>query len=184
MLNNSQIHFSLKGFTSILIGAYFLLGSYVIKTLLNGFLIDDNPASVLSVKTIEVAIIVISFLVFLFSSLAIFFSGKRNAKKSQIKLWNPKTKTALWKYIVGILFIFTTLFVLLNAGFIDYLTPIFLIFYAILLFIFKNKERENILILSGLCVLFATVCLLIPSYWYSSLSILGIAHITYGVVVK
>ena len=72
----------------------------------------------------------------------------------------------------------------LSAGLIDYLTPIFLFLYAVLLFLFKDKERKNLLILSGLSLLLAVMCMLIPTYWYSSLSILGIAHIAYGVVIK
>ena len=79
---------------------------------------------------------------------------------------------------------FVLLIFLEKQGLIDYLTPTFLIIYGALLFLLKCKERKNILILSGLSVLLAIMCILIPTYWYSSLSILGIAHITYGVVVK
>ena len=53
-----------------------------------------------------------------------------------------------------------------------------------MLFTFKNKARKNLLILAGLNVFLALICLLIPSYWFASFSILGIAHITYGVVEK
>ena len=48
----------------------------------------------------------------------------------------------------------------------------------------KHKSRKNILIISLVNVLLAALCIVIPSYWYSSLFILGITHITYGVVVK
>ena len=184
MHDNFQINFSLKGFTSILIGVYFLLGSYVIKTLLDGFLIDDNPAGMMSVEIIEFLVIGIAFFVFLFSSLALFFAGKRTAKRFQYKLWNGKTKAAFFKYFTGFVIILISLIVLKKLGFIDYLTPTFLVLYGILLFVFKNKERKQLLVLSGLCLLLILMCILIPSYWYSSLSILGVAHVTYGVVVK
>ncbi len=182
--DNFQNNFSLKGFTSILIGAYFFIAGYLIKTILDGFLIDDNPFGMLSAEIIEVFIIVIAFLFFLFSSLALFFSGKRNAKKLQHLLWNGKTKAAFQKYILGIIIIFISMIILMNQGFIDSLTPTFLIIYGALLFVLKSKERKNLLILSGLSVLLAMMCILIPTYWSSSISILGIAHITYGVVVK
>jgi hypothetical protein len=116
--------------------------------------------------------------------LALFFSGKRNAKKFQYQLWNRETSIALRKYTLQILFFFVGLIILMNAGFIEYITPLFLSLYGILLFLFKNKQRKNLLILSSLSILLAMVCFLIPSYWYSSISILGIAHITYGVVVS
>ena len=184
MNDNFQINFSLKGITSILIGAFIFIAGYLIETILNGFLIDDNPLGMLSPEIIELLITGITLFVFLLSSLTLFFNGKRTAKKLQHKLWNVKTKTALKKYILGFIIIFTTLLLLKNLGFIDYITPTFLILYGLLLFIFKNKERKNLLILSGLSLLLAVMCFLIPSYWASSISILGIAHVAYGVVVK
>ncbi len=182
--DNFLVNFSLKGFTSILIGIYFLIGAYLIKYFLEGFLIDNNPMAMMSAEIIEILIIISTGLVFLFSSLALFFKGKRDAKSFRYKLWNSKTRTAFWKYITGIIIIFISMITLMYEGFIDYLTPIFLIIYAALLFILKSKERKNLLIISALSILLAIMCILIPSYWYSSLSILGIAHITYGVVVR
>ena len=184
MDNNNLVNFSLKGFTSILIGAYIFIAGYVINTILNGFLIDDNPMGMLSVEIIEILIISIILFVFIFSSLALFFKGKRKVKKDNYKLWNTETKNSFRTYILGIVIIIISLFVLNSLGLIDYLTPISLILYGILLFILKNKERKNILILSCLTIFLAIICILIPSYWYSSLSILGIAHIAYGVAVK
>ncbi|WP_159951532.1 hypothetical protein [Polaribacter septentrionalilitoris] len=184
MHDNFLVNFVLKGFTSILIGVYFLIGSYFLKTILDGFLIDDHPAGMLSVEIIEFLGIAMAFLVFLFSSLALFFRGKRHAKRFQHKLWNGKTKTAFYTYVIGIIIIFASTLVLLNLGLVDYLTPTFLLLYGVLLFILKQKERKNLIILSGLCLFLAIVCFLIPTYWYSSFTILGVAHVTYGVVVK
>lgn len=184
MNNNFQINFSLKGFTSILIGVYIFISGYLIKTILDGFLIDDNSMTMLSIEILEVLIILIIVLFFLFSSFALFFSGKRNAKKLQYKLWNKNTKAAFQKYSIGVIIIFTALIILMNLGLINYLAPTFLFLYGILLFIFKNKKRKNLLVLAGLSLLLSLMCFLIPSYWSSSLSILGIAHIAYGFVVK
>ena len=80
--------------------------------------------------------------------------------------------------IYGILYLFYT------QNLEDFITPTFLIFYGLLLFAFHKKERKNLLIISGICILFSIICIMIPSYWYSALLILGVAHITYGVVVK
>ena len=184
MHNNFTVNFSLKGFTSILIGAYIFIAGYLINTILNGFLIDDNPLGMLSPEILEILIIGIAFLVFLFSSIALLFSGKRAAKKNQYNLWNRETKIALRKYIIGVLIIFTSLIILKNQGYIDYITPTFLILYGVLLLFFKNKERKNLIIISALCILLAVMCFLIPTYWYSSLTILGISHVTYGVAVR
>ena len=184
MHNTFEINFSLKGFTSILIGAYFFIAGYLIKTVLENFLIDNNAMGMFSPEILEVVVIAIVFFHFLFSTLALFFGGRRTAKRFDYKLWNTETKIAFRNYIFKVIVIFSVLIILMNLGFINYLTPVFLTLYGILLFLFKNKQRKNLLILSSLSILLAVVCFLIPSYWYSSISILGIAHITYGVVVS
>ena len=184
MHNTFEINFSLKGFTSILIGAYFFIAGYLIKTILENFLIDNNAMGMFSPEIIEVVVIAIVFFHFLFSTLALFFGGRRTAKRFDYKLWNTETIIAFRNYIFKVIVIFSVLIILMNLGFINYLTPVFLTLYGILLFLFKNKQRKNLLILSSLSILLAVVCFLIPSYWYSSISILGIAHITYGVVVS
>ena len=180
MQDNFQINFSLKGITSILIGAYLFIAGYVIEALLN----NATPLETLSPKTIENLIMLIAFTFVLLSTLTLFFIGKKNAEKLNTQLWNDKTKAAVQKYIIVIVVAFITLIVLINIAFINYLTPTFLIYYGILIFLFKNNERKNLLILSGVSLLLAVMCFLIPTYWYSSLSILGIAHVAYGVVVK
>ena len=184
MNDKFQINFSLKGFTSVLVGAYFFIMGYLIKTILEEFVTDDSPLGMLSIEIIEVFIITLIFCGVLFSSLALFFSGKRNAKKKQSLLWNKKTKTAFRKYLLFVIVAFSSLILLHNLGFVEYLMPAFLIIYALFLFTFKNKVPKNLLILVGLNLFLALICFLIPSYWHASFSIIGIAHITYGVVEK
>ena len=184
MHDTLESNFTLKGLTSILIGLYFFIAGSIINSIIEGFLIDDNPMGMLSPQIIEIIIFILVFFVFLFSSLALFFGGKRTAKKFDYKLWNTETKIAFRKYILKIVVIFLALILLVNLGFIDYLTPVFLILYGVLLALSINKQRKNLLVLSGISVLLAAICFLIPSYWHASLSIMGIAHITYGVVVR
>ena len=66
----------------------------------------------------------------------------------------------------------------------DYITPVFLVLYALTLLFLRVKKSKNLFVLAGVSVLLAVICFLIPNYWYSSIFILGIAHITYGIVVK
>ena len=182
--DNFSINFILKGFTSILVGIYFLMAAYAIQFILDGFLIDNHPMGMMSAEIIEGLIIVIAFFLFLFSSLALFFKGRRTAKKFHYKLWNGKTKSAFWLYFIGNLFLFSVLYFLLNNGHVNYIGPTFLLFYGILLFILRNKKHKNLIILSLISILLGVLCISIPMYWYSSLCILGIAHISFGVVVR
>lgn len=182
--DNFEVNFSLKGFASIQIGIYLLVAAFLIKSILEGFLIDDNPLGMLSAELVEIFIITIALFTFLFSSLAIYFKGRRKAKKFQYKLMNKKTKAVFGKYLLSFIILFFILVFLTKQGFINYITPVFLIAYGLILFLLKNKERNKLLVISGICLLLACICFLIPNYWYSSIFILGIAHATYGIVVK
>ena len=182
--NNLQANFSLKGFIAIQIGMYFLLAAYLIKNILGGFLIDDNPMGMMSAQIIEIAIISILIFLFLFSSLALFFSAKRRSKKLGLSLWNPASKNSLWRYLGSFLMLFLLLYFLMNQGFIDLLSPFFMLFYGLILFLINQKSNKKLRIISGICALLTVICFLIPSYWYASIFILGIAHITFGIVVK
>lgn len=177
-------NFALKGFTSIQIGIYFLLASYILKIILEGFLIDDNPMGMMSAEIIEYLFISISIFLFVFSSFALFFSAKRRAKKQELPLWNSLSKGIFWKYTASFIVLFIALLFLLKQGFIDFITPVFLIFYGANLLLMSKENNQNIRIISGICLLLALICFLIPGYWYASITILGIAHITYGIVVK
>ncbi|TXD46653.1 hypothetical protein [Polaribacter sp. IC073] len=182
--DNFEVNFTLKGFTSILIGVYFFLLAYAYKYILDSFLIEDHALGLLSIQIIEIIFISLAGVFVLFSSLSMFFSGKRNVNRFQQQLWNGKTKAAVRKYFTGILIIFSILIILMNQGLIDFITPSFLILYALFLFLFKNNARKNLLYLSGLSLLLGIYCFVIPGYWYSSLTILAIAHATYGIVER
>jgi len=177
-------NFALKGFTSIQIGFYFLLASYSIKIILEGFLIDDNPMGMMSAEIIEYLIGGIGVFLFLFSSFALFFSAKRRAKKQELPLWNSLSKRIFYKYMASFLVLFIALIFLMKQGFIYFITSVFLFFYGANLLFVSKENNQNIRIISGICLLLAMICFLIPSYWYASITILGIAHITFGIVVK
>ena len=177
-------NFALKGFTSIQIGLYFLLASYLIKIILEGFLIDDNPMGMMSAEILEYLIGSICVFLFVFSSFALFFSAKRRAKKQEIPLWNSSSKSIFWKYLASFLVLFIVLIFLMNQGFIYVITPIFFIFYGFILLLINPKSNQNMRIIGGICLLLGIICFLIPNYWFASMSILGIAHITNGIVVK
>ena len=182
--DNFYANLVLKGTASILTGFYICCSAYLMKGILEGFLVADNPLGMLSAELIEILFFGMLFLVFMFSSIALIFGGKRVSKKFKFKLWNAKTQKIAFKYLFLVALIFTALLFLLNAGFIDEIPPTLLILYGFLLFVVKNKDRKQLLILSAVCFFLAVFCFFIPSYWYSAFSTLGVAHIAYGVVVK
>lgn len=182
--DNFEVNFSLKGITSILIGIYFFLLSYAYNYVLTNFLVDDHTLGMLSPQIIEIIFISLAGVFILFSSFALFFSGKRTSKSFHLLLWNSKTKVGFLKYFIGIALLFIVLITLMKLGMINLIAPSFLFIYGIFLLLIKNKARKNILILSALSLLLSIYCFVIPSYWYSSFTILAIAHATYGVVER
>ncbi len=182
--NNFSVNFTVKGITSILIGAYILAGTYAIKYLLDISLVDDSTIEKLSPQNSQILIFLVVLLILITSAYTIYFKGKKTAEKLNYNLWNENSKATSKKYIIGVSTISLILITLFSLDLFNYITPIFLILYGILIFIFRNNERKNFLIIAGISILLSFYCFLIPSYWYSSLSILGIAHITYGIAVN
>ena len=82
--DNFEVSFTLKGFSSILIGIYFFLLAYAYKYIIDSFLIDDHALGLLSPQIIEIVFISLAAVFILFSSLSLFFSGKRTAKNFKI----------------------------------------------------------------------------------------------------
>ena len=56
MHDTLESNFTLKGLTSILIGLYFFIAGSIINSIIEGFLIDDNPMGMLSPQIIEIVI--------------------------------------------------------------------------------------------------------------------------------
>ena len=182
--DNSSVNFSLKSNASIQIGIYFFILAYAIKNILNGFLVDDNPIGMMSAEIIEILCFSLIFITILLSIIALFFKSRRASRKNKVPFWNAKTKNISFKVFILISLSLLSIATFTKIGKINFIAPISFIFYAIILFFVKRPERKNIIVLSLLCLLLAITCFFIPSYWYSSIAILAISHIAYGVVVR
>ncbi|RCS28201.1 hypothetical protein DUT90_02540 [Polaribacter sp. WD7] len=179
MNNNGSVTFVAKGFASILIGIYFLLGAYFIKSTINNLVTTPHSPTVFSDIYL---IVLILFTVLLCCSLTLFIFAKKLAKERQVLLYNISSKKTVTIYTIGIILLFLSSLMLFQYQYFEYVTPVFLLLYALWLLVMKNKLRKDFKMISILCFFLAIICFLIPSYWYSSLSLLGIAHITYGVI--
>jgi hypothetical protein len=182
--DNFEVNFTLRGFTSVLIGGYFFLLGYIYKYILESFLIEGHSVAFLSPEIIEIIFIALAATFVLISSLALFISGLRTARSFQQRFWNSKTTKFFMKFAIAVVFVFVLLTKLMTYGFIDLIMPVFLIIYALFLFAIRNKERKNLLFLSILSLLLGILCFVIPSYWNTTFTILAISHVTYGVVVR
>lgn len=180
--DNFSLNFVLRSFNSIQIGGYILLAAFLLKSSLLGFIADENPMGMLSIEIIEILQIGIVVLVALFSSLALFFSARRQARKFQFKLWNKKTKRYFWYYFLGLFIGIVVLNFITNSGNINFLIPVFLVYYGALLVVLNPKRKKVLYLISAICLLLSFIVFIIPTYWYSSLLILGTSHVVYGLV--
>ncbi len=174
-------NFVLKGFTSAQVGLYFVIAAFLIKKTIGNFLVDDTFMMFMSVQLIEFFVVGILFLLFLFSSLAIFYSNRRSARKLQQKIWNPVSKKRFWIFLTHVIISLSILILLYSNGLYNYVGPIGLILYAFLLTALSTFNKVYLLF-AFVAILLAVMSFIIPSYWYSSMLLLGVAHFAYGVV--
>jgi hypothetical protein len=187
-MNNTQqdtksSNFLLQGFNSIQIGLYFIISAYLIKKTIANFLVDDTFMMFMSVQLIEFFVIGILFLLWLFSSFALFYSNRRNARKLNKQIWNPASKKRFWIYLTHVVISFLILILLYSNGLFNYIGPVGLILYAFLVIALSAFDKHLFLI-AGVALLLAVMSFIIPTYWYSSMLLIGVAHFAYGVVIR
>lgn len=178
--NNSQ-NFILKGFNSIQIGLYFMLGAYIVNALLLSFLSDTSPLGMMSIQIVESISFFVIIFITLLSMLAVFFSSRRLARKSSIKVWNKVSKQHFINFLLLVLpgVFFVTL--IKNLG-INYITPFFLIFLGFVLIILNSKKKTNYYLLATIPILLSVIVYIIPTYWFSSLLIVGGSFFVFGLI--
>ena len=103
LTENTNQNFILKGFNSIQIGLYMLLGVYVINASILGFIADSNPLGMLSIEIIESICMFMVVLVGFFSMFAIFFSSRRAARKAGVAVWNAASKKQFGLYALALI---------------------------------------------------------------------------------
>jgi len=181
--NDSQ-NFVLKGFNSIQIGIYLLLFIFILKSLLDGFLSDVSLLGMMSIQIIESVGFSFVVLLILLSAAALFFSNRRSSRKSGHEVWNKSTKKQFLIYFALTILLIIILFFLRSLGYSNYLGPLFLVGFGIVLFISNPKRKRAHLLLTGICIVLAALVFLIPSYWYSAILILGASLIVYGIMIR
>ena len=181
--NTFASNFRVNGIVSISIGLYFLAAAYLIKSSLDGYVLDGYSSGKLSEASIPLFIGMMTVLTLLFSGFTIYFFARHRSRIQKQALWNSPTQQAALRYGMALVIIGIVLFTLKAYGSNEFLVPAFLIGFA-LHSLWQTGLRKEQLLIPGLCVLLTAVCLVIPSYWYPSLLMLGVAYITRGIAYK
>ena len=138
----------------------------------------------MSIEIIENAGLLFIVLLILLSGLAVFFSNRRRLRKSGEKIWNKATKKELLTYYVLSILGFVLLFAQKNSSFAIYLSPALLLYFGLILIGLNNQKKKPMYLMAGISIVLAVLSFLIPTYWYSSLLIVGAAFIVYGIMIK
>ncbi len=180
LIKNNAYNFKLRSTASFFIGTYFILGIVLIKTIIAGFIAVDSPFSFLTVNFLELCIFIITFLVFLFSILALFFGSRRNTRKIGNKVWNQNSKKMMWLLAILLIVLYGIEFYLLRIGEEAFIIPTFIMGYGILLFLLNFSKTIPIYLFSMACFLIGFVPLFIDGFEFYSLIALGVSHYVYG----
>lgn len=176
-------NFVLKGFASVQVGVYFLVSAYLLKKMVENFLVDDTFMMFMSVQLIEYFAVGVLFFLFLFSSFALFYSSRRRARKVDKKIWNAASKKRFWIYLIHFIVGITILLLTYSNGLYNLLGSVGLVLYAFMLISLSGYNKAYYLF-AGLSVLLAVMSFIIPTYWYSSMLLMGVAHFAYGIVKR
>ena len=174
----------LKGFNSIQTGLYLILFAYILKNMIDGFLSDTSMLGMMSIEIIEGAGLTFLVLFFLLSGFAIFFSSRRSAKKSGVKMWNKSTRMQMINFALLCVAAVAFLFFQKNFGYSSYLGISFLFYLGAILIILNAQKRKPLYLLALISLVLALISYLIPTYWYPSINIMGMGFVVYGIMIK
>ena len=183
-IDNHSQNFVLRGFNSIQIGIYLLLFVFILKSLLDGFLSDVSMLGMMSVEIIELVALLLIVLFILLSGLAVLFSNRRRTRRAGHKLMNKKTFRQFAFYMGWTLPAFLILYTIANGGHSMFSGVSFLFLLGVILIGLNTSKKKPLYLLASLSIGLALISFLIPSYWYSSLLILGGAFIVYGIMIR
>lgn len=184
LIANPFFNFKLRGLSSILIGVYIFIGAISVKELLGGFITDESPIGFLSIENLDMVIGIVTLLVLIFSLLAVFYGSRRNSRKLGHRIWNEPTKKSVWQTIVLFLFGYIIMFSLVNNGYFNYVVPVFLICYGILLSLLNYSKFRPLFKFSITCMLLGVFVALFNDYWAHGLMGLGLMHVVFGILVR
>lgn len=182
LIKNNLYNFKLRSRSSFFIETYFILGAFLIETVISGFIAVDSPFSFLTVDFLEFFILIVTFLVFLFSTLALFFDSRRNARKIGNKVWNRNSKKMMWLFGLLMILLYIIEFYLLKTGEEAFIIPTFIISYGFLLMILNFSKTKALFVFSMASILIGLSSLFFPNYEFYGLLLLGVSHIVFGII--
>lgn len=180
LMSKSTQFLSLSGLSGVLAGIYALVGAYWVY-----YLIEKHPYQCITLESWTFkAILIIAFIVLIFSLATAYFLSLRKAKRKGEMLINTTSKRAFWNFSIPMLTGGILIILLLKNQYYGLLSPMTLIFYGLSCvnvskYTFRDVRYLGIteIILGLLAVYFSGYGLL---FWVIGF---GICHILYGAIM-
>jgi len=180
MMHKSTRFLSLSGITGILVGIYALIGAFLAHNTLKNYF-ENAEYNTVNPNKVELKLLLIAFLVALFSVITAYVLTKRKAKKEKQSLWNATVKRLFFHFSIPMLTGGILGLQLLNMGFIGFIAPITLIFYGLALINASNFTFSNIKILGLAEIILGLIAINYIGYGLYFWAIgFGVFHIIYG----
>ena len=180
---SSSCNFRLTGNTSVFIGIYIIIGSFLAKDLVSNT-IASSWLSFLQKDDIKYSVAAVILLVLFLSLLTLFLKARENVNELGFILWNETSKKSVWQIIVLFGFGLIVGNKLYKTGYIDMVLPMFLFGYGILVSLLNYTKYRSLYRFSMICSALGILAFFFPNYWFVFLMLLGANHIVHGIVYR
>src|SRR5260221_1020629 len=186
MMERSAKFLSLSGLSGVLSGAYALIGSGVAYFLIYS---TSTPPfgfeyNAVNERTLINTLLIIAFIVLIFSIGTGCLLSFRKAKKIGTPIWNATSKQLFVDLLIPLGSGGLLILIFLNRGYFSLVAPACLVFYGLALIQGGRSTYEEIKYLGLTEIVLGLACAILPGYglvfWATGF---GIMHIVYGAVM-
>jgi uncharacterized membrane protein YgdD (TMEM256/DUF423 family) len=180
MMAQSSQFLSLSGFSGVIAGIYALIGAFCVNQIIE----KENSNKIIVESVAFRNIIIIAFIVLVFSIATAYFLTVRKAKKLQEKIWNPTSKKLIVNFCIPLVSGGIFAIQLLRHGYFGVIAPITLVFYGMACVNASKFTMRDIRYLGITMIILGLISIEFPGYGLLFWALgFGICHIVYGSVM-
>ena len=180
LMNKSSRFISLSGLSGILAGVYALIGAFVCY-----FVIDSSYTGYVTLhSTLFIKLVIVLFLVALFSVLTAIILTVRKAKRNNESIWDDTSKRLIVNFLIPL--VTGAIYILIKLTQLRYghTASLMLLFYGLALINASKYSLGHVRYLGLVQILLGLICAALPGYGYIFWIIgFGLCHIIYGTIM-
>ncbi|APY00942.1 hypothetical protein CLV86_0621 [Lacinutrix venerupis] len=180
LMNKSSRFISLSGLSGIMAGIYALIGAAVTYYLVNTY----SYGTLLLDGWIFRTVMLVLFLVALFSIVTGIFLTTRKAKKNGEKIWDASSRRLIFNFLIPLIAGGLYILIILAQGKYGQTGGLMLIFYGLALVSASKYSIGNIKYLGFIEIILGLIAAYYPGYgFYLWVLGFGVMHIIYGAIM-